>query len=119
MTQKNIKLEKENRELTTKCKDLQEMLSNKEAILSDKLIENAEKDDTISMLRNEVAAREAEVQTLTEKNKKLTSECSVLTNKVLEERNKMIEIMNEANSMYEDVNGRFGESRSSSFAKGP
>ena len=67
------------------------------------------------MLSAEVREREETVTGLTEKNVKLTSECSILTVKILEERNKMIEIMNEANSMYTDVNGRFGENRQSEF----
>jgi len=45
-----------------------------------------------------------------EKNKKLTSECQILTMRILEEKNKMVEMINEANNIYEASQANFGGS---------
>ena len=68
------------------------------------MIEIAEKDDRIAGFSAELTTRDDQLRHMEEKNKQLTHECTILTNKILEERNKMIEIMNEANTVYEDAN---------------
>jgi len=48
-----------------------------------------------------VAVRAAQISHLEDQNKKITSECQVLTVRILEEKAKMVEIMNEANHMFD------------------
>ena len=55
-------------------------------------------------------ARNAQILYLQDQNKKMTSECQVLTVRILEEKAKMVEIMNEANKMYDGQVKRPGTS---------
>lgn len=83
--------------------DLQERLQEVELYLSNKSVEDAEKDDQIAGFQKELKVRNAQLADLEEKNKKITQECQTLTIRILEEKNKMVEIMNEANNMFEDA----------------
>lgn len=97
----NKKLTNENRELQKKNRDISERLKEVEQTLSQKIIDDADKDDLISVQQETIRVRNSEITDLYEKNKKLTQECQILTVRMLEEKSKMVEMMNEANNMFE------------------
>ena len=80
--------------------DLQARLVFVETKLSDHLIEEAEKDDAIDELTDELHMKDMQIMDLEERNRKITVECQHLTIKILEEKNKLIELMNQANNAY-------------------
>lgn len=55
-----------------------------------------------------MVVRAAQISHLEDQNKKITSECQVLTVRILEEKAKMVEIMNEANHMFEGSSSAAG-----------
>ena len=65
-----------------------------ETKLSDNLIEDAEKDDVIDELTDELHMKDMQIMDLEDRNRKITVECQHLTVKILEEKNKLIELMN-------------------------
>lgn len=57
-------------------------------------------ENKVESLQDELAARDKQLDDLTEKNKQLSKDQQMLLNRFMEEKAKWVEVMNEANSVY-------------------
>ena len=91
----------ENRELAKRERTLQDRLAEVEQELSDEKLGFVEKGDKLVILEETLKVRDSEIADLMSKNKLLTEDCNVLTQRMMEEKDKMIDMMNEANTIFE------------------
>ena len=91
----------ENRELAKRERTLQDRLAEVEQELSDEKLGFVEKGDKLVILEETLKVRDGEIADLMSKNKLLTEDCNVLTQRMMEEKDKMIDMMNEANTIFE------------------
>ena len=91
----------ENRELAKRERMLQDRLAEVEQELSDEKLGFVEKGDKLVILEETLKVRDSEIADLMSKNKLLTEDCNVLTQRMMEEKDKMIDMMNEANTIFE------------------
>ena len=85
----------ENRELAKRERMLQDRLAEVEQELSDEKLGFVEKGDKLVILEETLKVRDSEIADLMSKNKLLTEDCNVLTQRMMEEKDKMIDMMNE------------------------